>query len=88
MIIDDLQLSIPALMSFGRLVRLSTDAQPTVDDDGGPLQLGTELLIEDTGYSYYWNGTSWVRTTFPQKFDLLVELAREIRDRLVEKWRD
>lgn len=80
MIGNDYILSVPKLRTSGRIIRLSTDSQPTVGDDGGTLQVGTELLIEDTGLTYYWSGSAWERPNLAQKIDQLVELQLEIRD--------
>lgn len=78
----DLLLARPQLRTTGRLVRLSTDSLPTVDDDGGALQVGTELLHEDTGAFRYWTGSEWLRSNLPQKLDQLIDVAIEIRDLL------
>ena len=70
------------LLTTGRMVRLSTDDTPTKDDDGGTLEVGAELLHEDTGNIKYWNGSAFVPVTMGQKLLQLIELQREIRDLL------
>jgi hypothetical protein len=72
----------PLLRTRDRMVRLSSESEPAIDDDGGTLQVGTELLYEDTGTLVYWNGSVWKRPTFRQKLEQFIELQIEIRDLL------
>ena len=58
-----------------------TDAAPTVDPNGGALQVGQEL-VRDTGARAYWNGTAWKPVTEQQKLCQVADLLIEIRDLL------
>lgn len=79
---NDLLLQKPPLLTKGWLLQLSTDAQPTLGPDGGALEVGQELLYEDTGQSLYWDGSAWQTTNFPQQLNQLRQVALEIRDLL------
>ena len=80
--VRDFTLAAPALRTDVRIVGLSTDTKPTVDEDGSELQLGTEFFSDDTSQSWFWNGSEWLPTTFPQKIDQLIQLQWESRDLL------
>ena len=84
MTVDDLRLNRPLLRTTGRIVGLSTDTKPTVDEDGSTLEVGTEFLADDTGIFYYWTGSDWALSDFNQKLYQLIELQIEIRDLLKE----
>lgn len=75
-------ISLPLLRSSGRMVRLSSCTDPTVDDDGGTLAIGTELLHDDTGKIRFWDGTAWKPIHFAQKLCQGVDLLIELRDLL------
>ena len=78
--------TLPRLSTSGRLVRNAADTEPTtVDDNGGALLLGQELLIEDTGTLKYWNGTAFAPVTVSQKLCQLADLLTELRDLLLTK---
>ena len=78
--LEDFLLTKPQLKTTGRMTRLSTDTDPTEDDDGGELMIGQEMLLEDTGMFKYWDGNSWEPVTFSQKLLQFFELQFEIRD--------
>jgi hypothetical protein len=62
------------------MVRASTDAEPTTEDDGsGTLQVGQELLYYDTGKSVYWDGSAWKPVTLVQRIVQLIDMIRDIR---------
>ena len=82
MSVRDFTLAAPALRTDMRIVGLSTDTKPTVDEDGSVLQAGTEFISDDTGQSWYWTGSEWKPTTFPQKIEQLIQLQWESRDLL------
>lgn len=81
---SDLLLTIPALQPGYREVGLSTDAKPTLLSDGTglPVPVGTEFREDDTGRSFYYDGSVWQPCTFPQKLDQLIETNIAIRDLL------
>ena len=58
------------------------DAEPTIDDDGGPLPVGRELYRSDSGGLTFWNGTAWGPVTTTQKLCQIADFLREIRDLL------
>lgn len=72
------------LLTDTRLVGLSTDTKPTVDEEGGELEVGREWIATDTGQSWYWDGSAWVRANYTQKIDQQTELLFEIRDLLTQ----
>jgi hypothetical protein len=74
----------PALRTSGRIHRTATAAAPTVDDDGGALQVGTEL-VRDTGGRAFWNGTTWKGASVEQQLGQIADLLIEIRDLLTDK---
>ena len=80
--LEELVLNRPRLRTAGRLVIQSTDAEPAVDADGGTLEAGTELYVENSGVTKYWTGSAWEPVNAAQIFNQLVDLHREIRDRL------
>jgi hypothetical protein len=74
----------PALRTSGRIHRTATAAAPTVDDDGGALQVGTEL-VRDTGGRAFWDGTKWKGASVEQQLGQIADLLIEIRDLLTDK---
>ena len=84
----DVAVPFPALVPLrttGRMVRLSTDSEPSVSDEGEALVVGTELLRQDTGKLDYWTGTVWASVTIGQKLQQFVEVHFEIRDLLTKE---
>ena len=79
---DFLLVQQPPLLTDEVYVGLSTDTKPTVAEDGGDLQLGTQFVCEDTGVAWYWTGSAWAGTTFGQQQRLQIDLLTEIRDLL------
>ncbi len=69
--------TVVALLLDAPLVVQSTDALPTVDDEGSELQPGQTLTVDDTGIRLYWTGTAWKAITVEQlnalQFDMLYE---------------
>lgn len=84
MAVRDFLLAAPTLRTDTRIVGLSTDTKPTIDEDGSELQIGTEFFSDDTSQSWYWTGEEWKPTTFPQKIDQLINLQWESRDLLAK----
>ena len=80
---EDFILTKPLLLTTGRMVRLSTEDDPTVDDEGAALQVGQELLLDDKGLLKYWDGDSWEPVTFSQKLIQCFEIQAEIRDHML-----
>lgn len=78
-------LNIPVLRTDGRLVGLSTATKPTTDEDGSTLEIGSEYVEDDTGASWYWDGSNWQAATLMQKLSQGIELMFEIRDLLQEE---
>jgi hypothetical protein len=73
-----------ALRTDVRIYIGSTDNAPTVDEDGGALPVGREL-IRDHGGSAYWTGTQWKPVSELQKLCQVADLLFEIRDLLSPK---
>jgi hypothetical protein len=73
-----------ALKTSGRLHRTANAAAPTVDDDGGALQPGTEL-VRDNGGRAYWTGTEWKGASVNQQLGQIADLLIEIRNLLTDK---
>jgi hypothetical protein len=80
----ELTLNAHKLLTDTRLAGNSTDTKPTVDEEGGELPVGREWFAEDTGQSWYWDGSEWVRANYTQKIDQQTELLFEIRDLLTQ----
>ncbi len=74
----------PSLKTSGRIHRTATATAPTVDDDGGTLQVGTEL-VRDGGGRAFWDGTKWKGASVEQQLGQIADLLIEIRDLLSDK---
>lgn len=73
--------SAPALLTEPPIVTLSTDDEPTVDNDGGSLEVGQVWKHEDTGEMRYYTAAGTWATVTTQQADLLrLDLLFEIRD--------
>lgn len=75
----------PALANTPPMTRASSEALPTVDEDGGTLQVGQELITEDTGNWLYWTGSRWEAVLVEQKLAQMCEFLRDIRTALVKE---
>lgn len=82
--ITDFILTVPGLRTDRRFCGLSTDTKPTIlpDSTGMPVPVGMEFREEDTGKSFYFDGSIWLAVNYPQKIDQQVELLFQIRDLL------
>lgn len=69
----------PALLTDDPMVIEKSASTPTIDDFGGVLRVGQELLRLDTGARAYWDGTTWKAVTETQKLCQLVDILREIK---------
>jgi hypothetical protein len=74
-------MSEPTLRTDNRIHIGADEALPTVDEDGGALPVGRELL-RDNGGTYYWTGSNFTAVTADQKLCQIAEFLREIRDLL------
>jgi hypothetical protein len=72
----------PALLTSPPIVGLSSDAEPTVGEDGGALETGQLWHWEDTGHWKYYTGSAWKLVDFNQTIGLAISLLFEIRDLL------
>lgn len=79
-----MNITSPPLLTDDRIFISGTDAAPTVDEDGGALPVGREL-VRDTGGHAYWAGTEWKPVTVEQKLCQIAEFLREIRDKLLSE---
>ena len=85
MLLEDFEITVPQLRTTGRMLRNESDSDPSLDDEGGVLLVGTELLREDTGKTQYWDGSAWQPITLVQRLGQIGEFLREIRDLLTRE---
>ncbi len=71
----------PRLRTDARISQDNTELSPTVDEDGGAIPIGRELL-RDNGGNAYWTGTQWKPVSETQKLCQVADLLFEIRDLL------
>ncbi len=72
----------PELLTGDQIVGISTDSEPIVGPDGGPLEIGQLWLHEDTGRLKWWTGSAWTLVEPNQEIRLQTALLREVRDLL------
>lgn len=83
--LEQLHRQRPELLAVSPIVGLSTDDEPTVDADGGELEVGATWLHEDTGVLHYYTGVTgrlWRPVDLMQFRGLELSLLFEIRDLL------